>query len=80
MKACLSFDIKFDYPTVVYSLTIRSKILNFDKFVSNLDIKAFLQDNTIFWCNCAVSGLIEKDQQHTATGDLPITGNNQITY
>ena len=54
--------------------------MNFDKFVSNLDIKAFLQDNTIFWCNCAVSGLIEKDQQHTATGDLPITGNNQITY
>ena len=51
--------------------------MNFDKFVFNLDIKAFLQDNTIFWCNCAVSGLIEKDQQHTATGDLPIAGNNK---
>ena len=78
VKACLPFNIKFGYPTVLYSLTIRCKIFNFNKFASNLDVKAFLQDNAILPCNCAVSRFIEKGQQHIVTGDLPIAGNNKL--
>ena len=57
---------------------IRSKILNFNKFVSNLDVKVFLQDNFILPCNCAVSGFIHKDHQHIVTGDLRMAGNDQL--
>ena len=65
-KACLPTDVKIDDLTVPYSLTnpIRSKMYNFIKFVSNLDIKAFFQQNTIFSCDCADSGLIDTDHQH----------------
>ena len=58
VKACFPTDIKFEEPTVIYSLTngIMSKIFNFVKFVSNLDVAAFLQDNTILPCNCAGCG------------------------
>ena len=58
VKACLPTDIKFDDPTVVYSLAnpIRLKALNFDKFVSNLDVSHFLQDNTI--CHVTMQALV----------------------
>ena len=44
VKACLCTDIKFDDPTAVFSFinTIRSKIFNLNKFIHNLDFKAFL--------------------------------------
>ena len=79
-KACLPTDIKCNDPTVVYSLTntVRSKIFNFNKFVSNLDVKAFIQDNTILRCNCASSGFIDKDIRHIVTEDLRIVGNNKL--
>ena len=53
VKACLPADIKLGNLFVLYSLTnpIRSKIFNFDKFVSNVDAKASLQSNTILPCN-----------------------------
>ena len=49
VKSCLPIDVKFDDNTFAYSLTnpIISKIFNFKKFVSNLDVKAIFQDNTI---------------------------------
>ena len=80
VKPCLSTDIKCDDPTVEYSLTspISSKIFSFNKFVSNLGVKAFYQDNTILPCNCAGSGLIDKDHRCVVTGDLRITGNNKL--
>ena len=79
-KACLPSDMKFDDPTVVYSLTnqIRSKIFNCNKFVSNTDIKVFLQDNTIFPCYFAGSNFIDKYHRHRVTWDLRISGNNKL--
>ena len=58
VTACLPTDIKFDDPTLVYLSTnpVRSKIFNFDKFIVNLDVKAFLQDNTN--TNFSGSGLL----------------------
>ena len=58
VKACLPTDIKFDDPTVVYSLAnpIRLKTSNFDKFVSNLDVRLFLQDSTI--CHVTMQVLV----------------------
>ena len=73
-------DIKFDDTTAVYSLTnpIRSQIFNFNRFASNLDVKAFLKDNTILSCNRAGSGFIDKDHQHPVTGKLRIIENNKL--
>ena len=81
VKACLPADIKFEDSTVVYSLTnsIRSKIFNFNKSVSNLDVRGFLQDNTNLPCNCSGSGFIDKDHRNRVTGDLRIVGNNKLS-
>ena len=70
MKAGLPTDIMFDDPTVVYSLTnlIRSKIFNFNKFVFNLDVKAFLQDNIILLCKCTGSCFTDKGHCYIVTG------------
>ena len=75
-----STDVKFDDPFVVYLLSkpIRSKIFNFNKFVSNLDVKAFIQDNTIFPGNSLGSDFIDKDYRYIVTGDLWIVGNNKL--
>ena len=63
LKACLFIDISFDHPTVVFSFIypIRSKILGLNQFIRNVDVKALLQDNSIFSCNCEGSGSIKKD-------------------
>ena len=53
VKACLSIDIKFDNPSVTYSFT---------NFVSNLNVKTFLQDNTILPCNYVSTGFT-KDRE-----------------
>ena len=47
-----------DIPMVVYSLSqpIRSRILNYKKFVSQLDLDAFNNDNNIIPCHCARYG------------------------
>ena len=60
MKAYLPIDIKFDDPTVVYSLnnSISSNVFNFYKFIHNLDVKTFLQDS-ILPCNCDGSDFID---------------------
>ena len=81
VKACLPADIKLEDSTVVYSLTnsIRSKIFNFNKSVSNLDVRGFLQGNTILPCNCSGSRFIDKDHLNIVTGDLRIVGNNKLS-
>ena len=72
--------INFDIPTIGYNLepSIFSEIINFNKFVSELDIPAFLKDNTILHCNCAGLELIDKDHQHILTGNLNIIENNKL--
>ena len=79
VKKCLSNNIKFEDLTVVYSLTnpIRSKIFNFNQFVSNQHVKAFPQNNTNLPCNCAGSIFLDKDHQNIETGELPIVENNK---
>lgn len=44
VRACFPTDIKFGDPIVIYSLTnpFKSKIFNFDKFLSGLNVKGFL--------------------------------------
>ena len=79
VKKCLSNNIKFEDLTVVYSLTnpIRSKIFNFNQFVSNQHVKAFPQNNTNLPCNCAGSSFLDKDHRNIETGELPIVENNK---
>ena len=54
VKTRLPIHIKFDDPTVAYSLNSprRSEIFSFNKFIQNLNIKAFLQDSSILPCIC----------------------------
>ena len=47
---------------------IKSKIYNFYKFVFDLVVEAFLQENTILTCNCAGSGFIDKDHRNIDWG------------
>ena len=70
----------YDAPTVVYNLedTIASKIFNFNKFVKELDLTAFLQDETILPCNCHQSPFIDTHHQHIITGNLRLVANNKL--
>ena len=43
---------------------IRSKIFNFNKFLSNLDVKDFLQDNNNLSSKWVGSGFVDKDHRH----------------
>ena len=52
-------------------------IFNLNKFVSNLGVKAFYQDNIILPCNCPGSGLIDKYHRCVVTADLQIVENNK---
>ena len=59
VKATLpNLSAHFDIPTVVYTLP---KIFNFDKFVNNLGVKAFLDDNCTLLCGCTGSSFVNKD-------------------
>ena len=53
-------------------------LFNFNKFLSNLDVKDFLQDNTILLCDWVGSGIADKDHRHIVTGDLQNVGNNKL--
>ena len=58
--------IYFEAPTVVYTLMnlIGSKNFNFNKFINNLNLKAFLDDNHILPCDCTCSPFVDKDHNH----------------
>lgn len=81
-QACLTNDNKFDDPTVVYSLInrIRSKTFDFNKFICDHDVKAFLQDDFILAWNCEGSRFIDKDHQLIGTSDFLIIKNNKLSY
>ena len=72
---------KFDPPTVVYKLVdpIRSKLFNFNKFVANLNISEFIQDETIVPCSCDTNPKYkDPHHNHIITGDLHIVLNNKL--
>lgn len=59
---------------MVYTLTnaFGSKIFNFNEFVNNLDVKAFLDDNFTFLCEYRGSPFVDKYRSHIITGNLKI--------
>ena len=71
---------KFDKPTVVYKLShnIGSKIFNFNKFVSSLNITEPINDLASFPCKCENSPYKDKHHGHVMTGDLGIIKNNKL--
>ena len=79
-KACIPVDIIFNYATVSYSFinTIRTKIFISDKFIRNLDVKAYLWNIFILPRICRGSWFIEKGRQRIVTGDFRITKNNKF--
>ena len=71
-----------DSPMVVYSMTqpIRSKVLNYNKFVTELDLKAFSKDRNIVSCHCKdyKEKYVDKDHGHILTGNLSIVENEDL--
>ena len=72
-----------DIPMVVYSLskTTRSKILNYEKFVTKeLDLDAFSKDSNSISCNCSnySNDFIDRNRGHVLTGNLQIINNNKL--
>lgn len=78
MKTLLPIDLKFDNPAVAYlhNNPIRSKIFNLNKFIYNLDVKFYHQNNFILVQNCEGSDYIDKDHKHIVIGVLKILKNN----
>ena len=75
------FDAKgFTPPTVVYSLNtpISSKIFNFNKFVTSLDVQSYLKDSSFLPCNCADSPFRDKHHGHIISGDLRLVKDNKL--
>jgi len=70
----------FPIPLVTYKLqpSISSKIFNFNKFVSTLDLNAFINNPNILPCNCANSKFKDAYHQHIITGDLSIVENKDL--
>ena len=62
----------FTNPTIIYSLKepVRSKIFNFNKFSSSLNVRSFLKDSTILPCSCENSEFKDPHHNHIITGDL----------
>ena len=46
---------------------IGSNIFNFNKFVNNLDVKTFLDDNSTLACDCTCSPFVDNDHNHIIT-------------
>ena len=71
-----------DIPMVVYSLSqpIRSKVLNYKKFVKDLDLDRFKEDNSIIKCNCQnySADFLNPDRKHILTGNLQIIKCNKL--
>jgi len=71
-----------DVPMVVYSLsqTIRSKVFNYKKFVSNLDLDLFSRNTKSIPCHCREYDkiFIDPNCKHVLTGNLNIIKNNKL--
>ena len=65
-----------DIPMVVYSLAqpIRSKILNYKKFVKDLDLDRFKEVHETIKCNCHKYSVnfVNPERQHFLTSNLKI--------
>ena len=46
---------------------IGSIIFNFNKFVNNLDVKTFLDDNSTLVCDCTCATFVDNDHNHIIT-------------
>ena len=70
----------YSVPTVTYKLndTIHSSIFNYNKFISNLDLDAFIQDPTILPCECSTSLFMDDFHKHIICGDLSIVQNKDL--
>ena len=62
--------------TYEYTNTIAGKILNFSSALSNLDIRAFLENPPD--CNCKSSAYCYPAHGHVITGDLTIIDNHKL--
>ena len=71
-----------DLPRVVYSLTdpVRSKILNYSKFVDELKLDEFVKDNNSITCPCSMfdDRFVNDHHKHIITGDLSLIKNKQL--
>ena len=71
-----------DIPMVVFNLSqpIRSTILNYNKFVSNLDLVKFQNDPDCIPCRCSNfdKKFCDPNHKHIVTGDLSIISNSLL--
>lgn len=70
----------FDTPTMIYTLLtpIGFKTIIFNEFISNVDAKAFLDDNCTLSCDCAGSPFVDKHHNHIIMGNLKIIETNKL--
>ena len=70
----------FETPTVLFSLNdpISSKIFNFNKFVSSLNLSEFIKNNSIIPCHCKDSPYQDKHHKHIISGDLRIVTDSKL--
>ena len=52
--------------------------MNFNKFVNNLDVKLFLDDNSTLPCDSVSSPFVNKDHNYIITVNLNIINNNKL--
>ena len=71
-----------DIPMVGYSFSqpVRSRILNYKKFVSELDLDGFNENKDAIKCHCSQydNKFLNNDRKHILTGNLQIIKNNKI--
>ena len=71
-----------DIPMVVYSLSqpIRSRILNYKKFVTELNLDQFIENKDTVKCHCSEynTQFLNNERGHVLTGSLKIIKNNKL--
>ena len=71
-----------DIPMIVYRLSrpIRSRILNYKKFVTELDLDGFIENKDVVKCHCSEynTKFWNNERGHVLTGNLQIIKNNKL--
>ena len=70
-----------DIPMVIFSLTepIRSKIFNYNKFVSSIDFNQAINDLNTIVCKCnEFEEFKDPHHCHVITGNLNLIANNKL--
>ena len=57
---------------------VGTRKFNFNKFVNNLDVNLFLNDNSILPCDCTSFLFVDKDDNQITTGNLKVIDNNKL--